>query len=73
MTAIIVKFKKTLFDLPTSTNETASNVCSDKVVRKRLHEADSVECDSGVEPKPTDKKQKIEEELPTPSTTVETS
>jgi hypothetical protein len=58
MTGIIVKFKPTLFELPTTTG-TESSAVTQKIARKRS--ADDGEADAAVAP--IEKKQKIEDDL----------
>ncbi|CAG9807593.1 unnamed protein product [Chironomus riparius] len=65
MTAIIVKFKPTLFKLPTAQKD-VSNSEAECIAHKRAHEEDGV-----ADKEHTDKKQKLDDDL-TPST-VDTS
>lgn len=63
MTAIIVKFKPTLFELPTPATSEVSNSVEIPPLRKRVHEEnDPAEAEALVEP--SDKRQKIEDDLP---------
>lgn len=62
MTAIIVKFKPTLFDLPAASQVSDSNSVGVPPSRKRSLEADNqAEAEALVEP--SDKRQKIEDDL----------
>lgn len=73
MTAIIVKFKPALFELPTpeASQVTESNNVEIKNARKRsLNSSEQAEAEALVEP--SDKRQKIEDDL-TSAAVVDTS
>lgn len=68
MTAIIVKFKPTLFELPTPAVTDTNNVDIQKARKRSLEaEADEAEAEALVEP--SDKRAKIEDDL-TPAATI---
>lgn len=65
MTAIIVKFKPTLFELPTpaTSQVTDTNNVETQKARKRSLEADADQAEAEALVEPSDKRAKIEDDL----------